>query len=163
MGQRYKLKGRNGARKLNDSNKNISADGRITLLFILMCSLLLFDLVSNRSAFQGKTSDHCEQLYIASFDKLAVKSCSEADPKQQSLSFPARFSPFFYAAMPINSSSREMLMTVQGIGPAMAEDIIAYRRHFGPFTSSEDLLKVPGIGPKRAARFANDFSFVKTP
>lgn len=56
-----------------------------------------------------------------------------------------------------------MLMTVQGIGPVMAENIIAYRRHFGPITSSEDLLKLPGIGPKRAARFAADFSFTKTP
>lgn len=128
-----------------------------------MCSLLLFDLVSNHSAFWVKGGVHCEQLYVASFDKLAVKSCREADQKHQTLSFPAKFSPFFYAPMPINSSSREMLMTVQGIGPVMAENIIAYRRHFGPITSSEDLLKLPGIGPKRAARFAADFSFTKTP
>ncbi len=56
-----------------------------------------------------------------------------------------------------------MLMTVQGIGPAMAEDIVAYRHQFGPFTSSEDLLKLPGIGPKRAAKFATVFTFTEAP
>ena len=63
--------------------------------------------------------------------------------------------------MPINSADKDMLMTVDGIGPALADDIIAYRRQFGPFTSSRDLLNLPGIGPKRAAKFAAAFTFTE--
>ncbi len=61
--------------------------------------------------------------------------------------------------MPINSANKEMIMTVDGIGPALADDIIAYRRQFGPFTSSTELLNLPGIGAKRAAKFSTAFSF----
>ena len=65
--------------------------------------------------------------------------------------------------MPINSADKEMLMTVDGIGPALAEDIIAYRRQFRRFSDSSDLLNIPGIGPKRAARFAKAFIFTEEP
>ncbi len=148
---------------MDDSDNNISADGRITLLFVLLSSLLLSDLAYRQTVFRGREATPCEQLYVASADKLALKSCREADGARQTLFLPARFSPFFYAAVPINSSSKEMLMTVKGIGSVLAEDILAYRRHSGPFTSREDLLKIPGIGQKRAARFAKDLSFTTTP
>jgi competence protein ComEA len=33
-----------------------------------------------------------------------------------------------------------------GVGPVLAERIIAHREEHGPFTAVEDLLDVPGIG-----------------
>jgi competence protein ComEA len=33
-----------------------------------------------------------------------------------------------------------------GIGPVLAEKIVAYREDHGPFASPEDLMLVPGIG-----------------
>lgn len=49
----------------------------------------------------------------------------------------------------INSASAEDLCALNGVGPKLADKIIAYRDANGPFKSSKDLQKVPGIGPKK--------------
>ena len=36
-----------------------------------------------------------------------------------------------------------------GVGPVLAERIVAYRDENGPFESTEDLLDVPGIGESK--------------
>lgn len=48
----------------------------------------------------------------------------------------------------INTATAEQLQTLQGIGPAKAAAIIAYREEHGPFQKAEDLLNVSGIGQK---------------
>lgn len=48
----------------------------------------------------------------------------------------------------INHASAEELDTVPGIGPALAQRIVAFREANGPFARVEDLTRVPGIGPK---------------
>lgn len=47
----------------------------------------------------------------------------------------------------INTASAERLDLLPSIGPTRASDIVAYRQAHGPFTSTEALLNVPGIGP----------------
>ena len=56
----------------------------------------------------------------------------------------------------INSASSDVLQQLQGIGPAKAEAIIAYREEHGPFQSVEDLLNVSGIGEKSLEKIKND-------
>jgi competence protein ComEA len=46
----------------------------------------------------------------------------------------------------INNATSEQLDLLPGIGPTRAKDIIAYRDSNGPFTSTEDIQDVPGIG-----------------
>lgn len=49
----------------------------------------------------------------------------------------------------LNTADAAQLETISGIGPATAEAIIAWRDSNGPFTSTEQLLDVRGIGPAK--------------
>lgn len=50
----------------------------------------------------------------------------------------------------INQASLDELCALKGVGPKMAEKIIAVREASGPFKNASDLQKVPGIGKKKA-------------
>jgi competence protein ComEA len=56
----------------------------------------------------------------------------------------------------INRSSASELERLPGVGPVLAERIVAYRDDFGPFTEIEDLLDVPGIGEAKLAGMRDD-------
>lgn len=58
----------------------------------------------------------------------------------------------------INNSSKEQLMTLQGIGESKANDIIKYREENGPFNSIEDIKNVPGIGDNLFAQIKEDIT-----
>ena len=48
----------------------------------------------------------------------------------------------------LNTASRELLSYVSGIGPALADKIVAHRNHNGAFASREALHEVKGLGDK---------------
>jgi competence protein ComEA len=48
----------------------------------------------------------------------------------------------------INTASAQELTRLKGVGPAYAAKIVAYREANGPFATSEDIMRVPGIGAK---------------
>lgn len=50
----------------------------------------------------------------------------------------------------INRASKDELCALKGVGPKLAEQIIAFREQKGPFLTPADLEKVPGIGKKKA-------------
>ena len=58
----------------------------------------------------------------------------------------------------INTSTKEQLMTLQGIGESKANDIIKYREENGLFETIEDLKKVPGIGENLFAQIKEDIT-----
>lgn len=58
----------------------------------------------------------------------------------------------------LNTADAAKLQTVNGIGPATAEKIIDYRESNGDFKKVEDLVKVPGIGPKTVQKLAKEFT-----
>jgi len=67
--------------------------------------------------------------------------------------------PFYFQKINVNTASSELLQTLQGVGPSLAEAIISYREKEGPFHSLEDLRKIKGIGEKRAKYFGEKLRF----
>ncbi len=51
----------------------------------------------------------------------------------------------------LNTATVEQLDELDGIGPATAQQIVAYREAHGGFGSVEELDQVPGIGETRLA------------
>ena len=51
----------------------------------------------------------------------------------------------------LNTATLEQLDQLDGVGPATARKIVAYRQQKGGFRSVQELDQVPGIGPQRLA------------
>lgn len=54
----------------------------------------------------------------------------------------------------LNAATQEQLERLPGVGPSMAGRILAYRNQVGGFEKPEDLMMVPGLGPKKYAKIA---------
>ncbi|MCX5891804.1 MAG: helix-hairpin-helix domain-containing protein [Deltaproteobacteria bacterium] len=55
----------------------------------------------------------------------------------------------------LNVASATDLDALPGIGPALAERIVAYRQKHGPFKKVDDLIQVSGIGQEKLAQIKN--------
>lgn len=53
------------------------------------------------------------------------------------------------AAVSLSQATAEQFDELDGVGPATAEKIVAYRDQHGGFQSIDELEQVPGIGPKK--------------
>ena len=53
-----------------------------------------------------------------------------------------------HAALDLNRATAAALDALPGIGPVLAGRIVAHRTQAGPYRRTEDLLEVPGIGPR---------------
>jgi len=53
----------------------------------------------------------------------------------------------------LNTATAEELDTLPGIGPKTARAIVEFREQNGKFSKPDDLLQVPGIGPRKLAAF----------
>lgn len=51
--------------------------------------------------------------------------------------------------IPLNTATKEQLMTIKGIGETYAQRILDYREQIGGFTSLEQLMDIDGIGEGR--------------
>lgn len=74
----------------------------------------------------------------------AVPSLSNQEPEEATKrNFPLN----------INTATAEQLQQLPGIGPALAQRIIAYREQHGPFRSVEQLIEVQGISSRMVAEW----------
>jgi competence protein ComEA len=58
----------------------------------------------------------------------------------------------------VNYATAETLRTVRGIGPQLADAIVARRRQQGAFARLEDLVGLAGIGPKSIKALADQLT-----
>lgn len=54
----------------------------------------------------------------------------------------------FNGVININRATKSEFDSLVGIGPVIASRIVSFRNQNGPFMALEDLIKVPGVGPK---------------
>ena len=74
----------------------------------------------------------------------AVAAAGSATPSSGSGAPPS-------APINLNTATPEQLDQLDGVGPATAQKILAYRQEHGGFRSVAELDRVPGIGPARMA------------
>jgi protein Tex len=53
-----------------------------------------------------------------------------------------------HVGVEVNTASKELLSYVSGVGPALAQNIIKFRKDNGPFTSRQEFKKIPRFGDK---------------
>jgi competence ComEA-like helix-hairpin-helix protein len=72
-------------------------------------------------------------------------------PSSNFAAFPKENLPSAFAPLDLNRARREDLEHLPGVGPALAQRILDHRQKNGDFKTISELLRVPGIGPKKMA------------
>ncbi len=94
---------------------------------------------------------------LADLVRLAPVPAPEPGEPPPAATAPARTGPGAREAgvaprTDLNAAGEAELDRLPGIGPVLAARIVAHRRTHGPFRRPEELLAVPGIGPRLFGR-----------
>lgn len=84
-------------------------------------------------------------VFLIPLVSYSAQSGSEAKAESASAS----------ALIDINTADSTQLSTLPGIGPEIAERIVAYRSEHGLFKTTQDLGNVKGIGEKKLSKIAS--------
>lgn len=98
----------------------------------------------------------------ASVEKSENKSASKSENRSESKSknkVNSESSAEKSSCINLNTASVEKLQQLRGVGPKMAERIVAHRKRFGSFKRINDLMNVKGIGAKTLAKFREKLCF----
>lgn len=131
---------------------------RVGLLFIVIgimaiSSFLLYSFVSEKTdnavpvlkSFSDSSNISENEAAEGSDDKPSEKILRTNDETLTETASAVKF------PVDINTATVEELALLEGIGNAIAENIVEYRESVGYFHSVEELLKVDNIGDKRLA------------
>lgn len=108
------------------------------ILVLLVAGLLIGLSVFVKTAGFSTKNQPLESLFITK------KFSSPGD-------ISANIRPFFFLPVSVNNADQNLLESVPGIGPNLAEKIITLRNKKNGFTDLNELLDVEGIGPKKLA------------
>lgn len=122
--------------------------------------------VGNRHV-DSKKSNASEDVSVdASVEKSEKKSATKSKSKSKSKTenkaenkVNSESSAEKSSCINLNTASVEKLQQLRGVGPKMAERIIAHRKRLGSFKRINDLMNVKGIGAKTLAKFREKVCF----
>ncbi|WP_407448002.1 ComEA family DNA-binding protein [Fibrobacter sp.] len=95
------------------------------------------DYISKKSG--SKSDEVTDKVTMTDSPEHKTKKQKNAKNKQKKTNLPIH----------VNSAGVEELCALKGVGPKLAEKILAFRVQNGPFSGPQDLEKVPGIGKKK--------------
>ena len=126
--------------RVEDAGASVDLDGELDV-----------DAKGIRSGYGTLESDLAAVLQDG--QKIHIPSEEELEQAQASpcISSPAS-SGSAMALIDLNTARVEELTTLPGVGEVTARTIVENREREGPFTSPEDLMRVPGIGEKKYER-----------
>ncbi|MBR2075640.1 MAG: helix-hairpin-helix domain-containing protein [Fibrobacter sp.] len=101
------------------------------------------EYVAERENFTKKSWSKSDEVT----DKVTMTDSPEHKTKKQKNAKNKQKKPNL--PIHVNSAGVEELCALKGVGPKLAEKILAFRVQNGPFSGPQDLEKVPGIGKKK--------------
>jgi len=141
-----------------DCGKESVEDSRYTLVLIAAAIFLFIFVTCLIPWNENKTSAPKTYSLKVVNDSLSIME-QDSWEKGQISAVGWELTPFFFRKMPINTADKEALMTIKGVGPTLAENILSNRLEYGPLKGREDLRRIKGVGLKRAIYFENVFDF----
>jgi len=126
---------------------------RVRWLVGLVAGLLLWSLTPPPRGPQGSAWPEWSRARSTSTNtspRLVTVTCSGGKGPRP----PARVALLLGQGIELNRADAEGLSALPGIGPVLAERIIAVRAARGGFSTIAELAEVPGIGPRLLARLA---------
>lgn len=150
---------------MNSLRNKRKVDGRVGWVIVLASIIIIVNLFG--SLFSKETESSSSNIKHLGVDSTStLYSYSPAGEFENTIDcekIPNKLRPIFSCQFQVNSVEKELLMTIKGIGPGLAGKIIEYRATNGPFKSAKDLLRVSGIGARRAKYLETVLTFDETP
>jgi len=131
-------------------NSRAMTKDKIIILLLLGGVICLLSAKQEHERGSAVFHDH-EPVYVLGWNGTSAIMTEEQGRAVSSGAAepPAHLKPLFFQPIPINESDYELLLTIPGVGPATAKEIIKTRMAEYGFGSAEDLLRVHGIGAKK--------------
>jgi len=134
---------------------------KIIIVLLLGVVILISSARLERGPFFAVSPRHNE-VVVPRWNGTSIVMAEETGKRvkgEETLELPPHLNPLFFQPIPINASDYELLLTIPGVGPATATEILKTRRAKGNFDNADDLLEVRGIGAKKKEHLQHYVTF----
>lgn len=132
--------------RLKTDDTNLCKIYILALLAVCIGSIMFFRGGGCEDFFQsqGKTS------FLTWKESQLMLTSAGNEEREDNSALPINLRPIFFRPIPFNDAGYDLLLTIPGVGPKTAADMLEKRSEFGKFNRAEDLVVIRGIGAKKA-------------
>jgi competence ComEA-like helix-hairpin-helix protein len=113
--------------------------------------LYLFTPEQLKEEFPGLLPPDAEEAGINGSEQRVLAIQYNGDYPEV-VNLPPEVANIFFQPISVNRADKNILSTLPGIGPVLADRIVQRRKEKGPFRSVDEILQIPGIGPGKLAQ-----------